>query len=146
MQTVQITRLGVEQIIEAGKLFALMTEVFGESERPLRKEYVLALLQKDSFWAVAAMHGDLVIGGLTAHVLPLTAAEESELMIYDFAVHAEFQRKGVGRLLMDWVRDKASKAGLATVFVLADNADAHAIDFYKKTGAVDSPVTLFAWD
>jgi len=48
-------------------------------------------------------------------------------------------------MLVNWVRDQASAAGIAAVFVLADNDDEAAISLYRKLGGADSPVTLFVW-
>ena len=142
---IQITRLNLTQTAEAANLFTLMSEVFGEPANPLPETYIAQLLNNDSFWAVAAISGEQVIGGLTAHVLPMTRAQQSELMIYDVAVHESFQRTGVGLKLIDRVRTEAAEAGLSTVFVLADNADTHAISFYKKARGSASAVAMFSW-
>jgi aminoglycoside 3-N-acetyltransferase I len=86
-----------------------------------------------------------VVGGITAHTLPLTRSAMSELFIYDVAVHAAHQRRGVGRLLLDYLRSAAAEAGIAVAFVAADNEDAHALDFYRAVGGASAPVPIFTF-
>jgi aminoglycoside 3-N-acetyltransferase I len=129
----------------ARALFSLMAEVFEEACEPLSDGYLDRLLAREGFWALAALDGEQIIGGLTAHVLPMTSAETSELFIYDVAVRRDRQRSGVGRRLIADLRDQAAAAGIAVLFVPADNDDTHALDFYRALGGVASPVTFFTF-
>jgi hypothetical protein len=52
-----------------------MAHVFVESGGPLSDSYLEQLLRRDEFWAVAAFVGQEIIGGITAHVLPMTRTE-----------------------------------------------------------------------
>ena len=63
--------------------------------------------------------GTHIIGGLTAHTLPMTRDESAEIFIYDLAVRADRQRRGVGRLLINTLRADATAAGIGVVFVAA---------------------------
>jgi aminoglycoside 3-N-acetyltransferase I len=128
----------------ARKLFVLMAEVFEEDAEPLGDGYLDRLLRREDFWAVAAFTDDgELIGGITAHTLPMTRAEAAEIFIYDIAVRADHQRKGVGRGLMTMLRREAASIGIEDVFVPADNDDLHALDFYRALGGAPSPVTFF---
>jgi aminoglycoside 3-N-acetyltransferase I len=66
--------------------------------------------------------------------------------VYDIAVHPDQQRQGVGRQLVDALRDEAARAGIVDVFVLADNDDLHALDFYRALGARADAVTMFSFN
>lgn len=140
----RIQRLGYGDREQAQQLFLLMTDVLGEKYKKLGDTYLNRLLQRKEFWAIAAFDNDEMVGGLTAHELPMTASESAELFIYDMAVKRNHQRLGVGRLLLADVRERARTAEISEVFVLADNMDVHALDFYRATGAIPSEVTLFA--
>jgi aminoglycoside 3-N-acetyltransferase I len=130
----------------ARRLFVLMAEVFAAEHEPLGDGPLDRLLRREDFWAIAAFaNDDDLIGGVTAHTLPMTRAEASEIFVYDIAVRVDYQRKGVGRLLMTRLRREAASIGIQDVFVPADNEDVHALDFYRALGGVPSPVTFFTF-
>lgn len=143
--TLRVRRLTPADRDLARRVFAMMVETFGEEPRPLGEAYLDLILSRPDFWALAALDGDVIVGGLTAHTLPMTRAEESEIFIYDLAVRPDRQRRGVGRLLIAALRDEAAAAGVSNVFVPADDEDDHAIEFYRATGGVPSPVTIFTY-
>lgn len=142
---IRVQRLRQEDRQVARQLFLLMAEVFEEPGSPLSDSYLDRLLARDEFWAVAAFNDDRLAGGLTAHLLPMTRVEATELFIYDVAVHPERQRKGIGRSLINWLLEAAEAAGIETVFVPAESEDKHAIDFYRAVGGKASEVHLFTW-
>ncbi|MGL3807941.1 GNAT family N-acetyltransferase [Paeniglutamicibacter sp. R2-26] len=142
----QIVRLGGTDTKRATTLFALMAEVFEEPAPALDRDYVSALLADSSFWAYAVIVDGEVCGGITAHVLPMTRSMDNELMIYDLAVGVEHQRTGLGRQLMQAVIDDAASAGIATVFVPAEAADDHAVEFYKAQGGVRMDCVIFSFE
>lgn len=141
----QVRRLTAGERELARRLFALMADVFEEPAEPLGDAYLDRLLRRDDFWALAAFAGDAIVGGLTAHTLPMTRAERSEIFIYDVAVRGDHQRQGVGRRLMTALRDEAAACGITDLFVPADDDDLHALDFYRALGGVPSPVTFFTF-
>jgi aminoglycoside 3-N-acetyltransferase I len=143
---VQVRRLGPRDRELARMTFDLLADVFGEKHDPLTDAYVDGLLGRPGFLVFAAMDGGRVVGGLTAHVLPMTAYEGAEIFVYDVAVVDDCQRHGVGRRLLGAVRDEASSLGTSSLFVLADNEDTGALAFYRTLGGVASGVTLFGFD
>ena len=122
-----------------------MAEVFGERSVSVSDYYLNDLLDSDTFWAIAAFKGNDIVGGLTAHTLPMIQAQASEIFIYDIAVVEEYQRKGIGRQLLTTLFDGAAKEHVRVAFVLADNIDTHALDFYRAMGASPSPTTAFTF-
>ena len=123
-----------------------MAAIFGEESQALSDAYVDRLLAREDFLAIAALAGDRVAGGLTAYVIPLTRSQASEVFIYDVAVRSEDRRKGVGRELVTALRDVVGAKGCDDVFVLAENADVDALNFYRSLGGVACPVTLFDFE
>lgn len=130
-------------------MFATMAEVFAEDEgdaaEPLDDDHVVALLRRVEFWAVVAIEGGAVVGGLTAHALPMTRSRSTELFIYDLAVRSDRQRRGIGRALVEHLLTLARTAGIDTTFVPADDEDTHALEFYRAVGGVPSRVTFFTF-
>lgn len=127
----------------ARSLFSLMAEVFEEERAALSDGYIDALLANPTLWIIAALDGERLVGGLTAHILPMTRTQTSEVFIYDIAVREADQRQGVGRRLMAELSERAAAAGITDLFVAADNEDTHALDFYRALGGAASPVTHF---
>ncbi len=129
----------------------MMQRVFAEDDAvaddlPIPEEaYLLRLLENSDFWAVVAREGDLVVGAVTAHTLPMTRSPSSELFIYDLGVRADRQRRGIGRALVTELLRLAGAAGIQLSFVPADNEDTHALDFYSALGGEASEVTLFVF-
>ena len=143
---IETRRLTQDDTTLATQLFALMAEVFEEGPRAeLGTAYVDSLLRRPDFWAVAAFVDGELAGGLTAHTLPMTRSESFEIFIYDLAVRADRQRRGVGRRLVRALRDMAAAEGIHDVFVPADDEDAHALAFYRALGADGAPVTIFVF-
>ncbi len=139
----RVKRLTSSDREAAQELFAMMGEIFGEDFVPLGDNYVDQLLRRNEFWALAAIVDDVVVGGMTAHTLPMTRAETSELFVFDIAVRSQYQRMGVGRRLFSTLRAEAVKAAIRGVFVAADDDDDHALDFYRALGGKASFVTIF---
>jgi aminoglycoside 3-N-acetyltransferase I len=122
-----------------------MAEVFGQDCESLSDDYLDRILAREDFWAIAASVDDLIVGGLTAHTLPMTSSTSSEIFIFDIAVRSDYQRHGVGRRLLTDLRRRAAASGINVVFVSADNADTDALDFYRALGGAASPVTFYTF-
>jgi aminoglycoside 3-N-acetyltransferase I len=130
----------------ARELFVMMSTVFEVEGRPLSDDYLERLLGQSSFWALAAVVDGRPVGGLTAHEIPMTRDETTELFIFDLAIRVDWQRRGVGRALVADLRTAAAAAGVTAVFVPADNDDTHALDFYRAAGGQGEAVTIFTWE
>ncbi len=141
----RIHRLTGADVPLARQTFLTMSAVFETDGEPLSDDYLDNLLARADFWAFAALEGDRVVGGLTAHTLPMTRSESAEVFIYDLAVVPDRQRQGLGRRLVTALRDAAAARGIAVAFVPADNDDTHALEFYQAIGGTPAPVTIFTF-
>jgi aminoglycoside 3-N-acetyltransferase I len=99
--------------------------------------YLADLLANPGFVAVAATHGDAVVGGLAGYVLPKFEQDRRELYIYDLAVDEPFRRQGVASGLLNAVRRVAADRGTWVVYVQADRDDAPAVALYAKFGPAE---------
>lgn len=142
----EIRRLGPSDVVLASDTFATMASVFEESATSVSVEYTRKLLVREDFWVIAALVGDAVVGGLTAHALPMTRSEATELFIYDIAVRPDYQRRGIGRALMTHLFTLGTAAGVEVLFVPAENEDTHALDFYRSVGGEPTAVTFFTFE
>ena len=141
-----VVRLQPGDLALARDTFTMMNGVFAENgSAELGDRYLSDLLVQPRVWVYAAIADDRPVAGLVGHQLPMTRAETSELLIYDLAVRADYQRRGVGQALVQRVLDDAGAAGIAEVWVPADNEDVHALDFYRRTGGTAQAVTIFTY-
>lgn len=95
--------------------------------------HLKSLLNKETFFAVTAKTEHKIIAGLTVYVLDQYYSEKPLAYIYDLAVSVEYQRKGVGRKLIEFTNEYCKENGFEEVFVQADKVDDYAIDFYRST-------------
>jgi aminoglycoside 3-N-acetyltransferase I len=107
-------------------------ESFGKA-RP-SAAYFQRLLASDTFIAVAALQGSVVVGALTAYELRKFEQERSEIYIYDLAVAGQHRRKGIATALIQQVQRLAAQRGAYVIFVQADYGDDPAIALYTKLG------------
>lgn len=142
----EVRRLASDDVMIAKHTLRLMAEVFDEESSELTDAYVASLLARSGFWLLTALRDGAPVGGLTAHALPMTRNESTELFIYDLAVHPHVQRQGIGRALVTALRTQAAAAGITVSFVPADDEDEHALAFYRALGGAASPVTIFTFD
>ncbi len=122
-----------------------MARVFEEDHEDLSDAYIDRLLSREELWVIAARSGEDIIGGLTAHTLSMTRTESREIFIYDIAVRGDHQRRGVGRELLRHLQELADAAGISELFVPADAADSHAIEFYRAVGGEEARVSFFTF-
>jgi aminoglycoside 3-N-acetyltransferase I len=123
-------------------LFTLLTEVFGEQPPEYGDEWLDRLLADPALLLYAAFRDGELVGGLTAHRLPMTRSATSEVLVYDLAVRADQRRLGLAGGLLAALRAEAG----CPVFVLADDADREARSFYAAVGGAAEPVTLYLFD
>ncbi len=142
----EIKRLTQVDLAVFQSLVELFNTVFEEDEAGMASEKNLTRLLSDAgFIALAAVVGDEVVGGLTAFELPLYTADRSEIFVYDLAVKAEYQRRGVGKGLIDSLKELARGQEVEEIFVLAHEEDGHAIEFYHATGGRSERVVNFVY-
>ncbi len=141
----RVTPLSARKLSVARAAVRLLARVFETPGRRPKDAWLQSVLRRPDFFGFAAVEGEAVVGALTGFVLPLTQRARVELFVYDVAVDARRRRRGVGRALMDAVRAKARVLDAACVFVLADDEDTHALDFYRALGGAGAKVTAFTF-
>lgn len=114
-------------------LVLLFNDVF-EANNGVNKKNISQLLNNPNFVCLVAFHHHKVIGGITAYELMSYDKPGSAMYIYDLAVQNSHQRNGIGsKLVSELLADCRSK-GIKELFVQAEEADIHAVQFYQKLG------------
>lgn len=131
-ESLKISRLQKNDLNLFIELIELLNEVFEESHTVGSKEHLEKLLAKPDFYAVAVLKNDKIIGGLTAYELKRYYNNKSELYIYDIAVKTELHNQGIGKKLINFLKEYSTKNGIETIFVEAHSEDEQAIKFYES--------------
>ncbi|HSF87821.1 MAG TPA: GNAT family N-acetyltransferase [Saprospiraceae bacterium] len=130
----EIKILGTANLEAFTQLLDVFDIVFEYEASPRPDDaYLERLLNKDSFIVIVAMQEDTVIAGLTAYVLDQYHSTLPVLYVQDLAVMHDFQRKGVGSKLMEYVVRYARDHGFQQMFIQAELEDDYAVEFYRKT-------------
>ncbi len=135
----QIRRLGPTDIPVMRAMLAMFGEAFHEVETYTAAQpsddYLRSLLESDTFFALAALKGDTVVGGLAAYELRKFEQARTEIYIYDLAVAESHRREGIATALIRELQGIARARGAWVIYVQADYADAPAVALYEKLGA-----------
>ncbi|MBV8510625.1 MAG: AAC(3)-I family aminoglycoside N-acetyltransferase [Xanthobacteraceae bacterium] len=125
-------------------LLRVFGEAFGEVETYQGSvpsdDYLMRLLSKQHFIAVAAMNGEAVVGGLAAYELDKFEQDRREIYIYDLAVVESHRRRGVATGIIGELTRIATTRNVYVMFVQADLEDAPAIALYESLGTKEAAV------
>jgi len=123
---------------ELDELISVFETVFGmeDLQRP-DKAHLQSLLSSNHFFAVVASADDRIIAGLTVYLLDQYYSKKALAYVFDLAVLPAYQRKGVGKKLMEFTNRYCRQKGCEEVFVQADKVDEHALEFYRSTQAAN---------
>lgn len=135
-QSFQVHALNYGDIGLLRSINDLCVRVFDEPPDQPRPDdsYLVRLLARDTFVAIAALADGEVIGGITGYLLPKAGATITELYLYDLAVAAGWRRRGVATAMIDRLRQVAREKSASVIFVQADLEDAPAIALYSRYG------------
>ena len=141
-----IRKLTYHDIDKFKELIRVFEDVFEMKNFSMPYEdYLQSLLGRDDFGAFVAVSGKQVVGGLTFYVLQQYYSRRPLIYIYDIAVKAEFQRQGIGKMLISGIIGYCKETDMEEAFVQADQGDLPAIDFYRSTGGTEEPVVHFTY-
>jgi len=136
--TFGIIRLRDTDIPAFRELLGVFGKAFAEPETYVSAQpddaYLSRLLGSDTFFAIAALQGGRIIGGLAAYELQKFEQARSEIYIYDLAVDEAHRRQGVATALIERLQEIAAERGAWVIFVQADHGDDPAIALYESLG------------
>lgn len=142
-----IFRLSKDNLVELRALLCLFVEVFEEEhgEKPPSDAYLLDRLADPHTIILVHTESDgVVVGGLVAYVLQRFQEEQSEIYLYDLAVHPDFRRRGIARALIMHLQGIAAVYSAPRIFVQAHNEDQAALALYREfSSGENSEVTHF---
>lgn len=142
----KISRIQENDIKRLIELVDLLNEVFEEPGKIASEGQLKKLLCIPSFHAIVVIKENRVVGGLTAYELESYYTDKSELYIYDIAVKTELHNQGIGKKLIDYLKDYSAKNGIEGIFVEAHSEDEQAVKFYESTFGKSEKVDHFNFE
>ena len=134
MSNVSIKKLeqqDLDKFIELIRLFEDVFEMNNFTMPPAR--HLEELLGRNNFYVFVAFAENQIVAGLTAYVLEQYYGLKPLAYIFDLAVARKYQRKGIGKKLIQTINKFCREKGFEEVFVQADRIDDHAVEFYRST-------------
>lgn len=131
---IEIKELKPDDVEDFMASIQLFKEVFDMKDfSPPSTSYIQKLLEQQDFHVFTAIKNERIVGALTSYVLKQYYAERPLAYIFDLAVSRDMQRRRIGTLLMEETIRFFKEKGFEEVFVQADQAEQHAVDFYRST-------------
>lgn len=142
MSEFTIQRIASRDLQRFRELLVLFGHAFADThsycDRQPSDRYLQRLLESDTFIAIAAVEGSIIVGGLTAYELHKFEQERSEIYIYDLAVSESHRRRGIATALISELKLLGAERRAYVIFVQAETPDLPAIELYTKLGAKES--------
>lgn len=128
-------RLSISDLSSMRSLNQLFGDVFEDPKSYHNKiptdEYLVLFLSNANNIVIVAKQDEVIVGGLVAYVLDKFEQQRKEVYLYDLAVSNDQQRRGIGRKLIEELKDVAKNMDAYVVFVQADEGD-EAVHFYES--------------
>jgi ribosomal protein S18 acetylase RimI-like enzyme len=141
MNTVEIILLqrGDEQI-----LAHVAPDVFDD---PIDLRATTTFLDDPRHKLVVARDSHLIVGFVSGVVYVHPDKRHPELWINEVSVAASHRRSGVGRQLLNYILDVGQRAGCSEAWVLADESNRDARQFYRSIGGNEArePAVMFSF-
>lgn len=139
-----MNNLTIKKLKSANELKELI-QVFSlafEADYTTTDEYLESMLHNSTSVILGAELDQKIVGGIVAfEMTPIHGTKE--FYVYDIAIHPEFQKKGIGALLMKELKAEAVVRGIGTIFVEAESEDEGAVAFYRAIGGEEVAVNHF---
>ncbi len=143
---VEIKKLNSQDLDTFIELIRVFEEVFEMKNFILPDvKHLQQLLAKDSFFVFVALVNNKVVGGLTTYTLQQYYSILPLVYIYDLAVLTNYQRQGIGKMLIASLNVYCKEIGVQEVFVQADEVDDYALEFYRAIGGTPEKVVHFTY-
>lgn len=117
---------GVERVLEAADLF----------DRPPDRTSAREYLERDGHHLLIAYLDGEAAGFALAHELPRLDGAGPKLLLYEIGTAPELRRRGVGRSLIEAMKDLGRSLGASGLFAITEEENRAAMALYEGTGAV----------
>lgn len=129
------------------KLLFLFFQVDDGVEDPTSAsdEYFKNLLSREDFHVVAAFENENLVGGLAAYELAKYKREDTEMFLYEIGVENKHRRKGIGREIINFLRQICLDKGILEMFVATEMDNDSAKALYEKMGGEFESTAIYTY-
>ncbi len=132
----------LSKLEEVKQLVAVFGKAF-EHDYQVSDEYLNSLINDSDAIVIGAFDPQgIIVGGLVGFELrPIHGSKE--IYLYDIAVDPQSQKRGIGRQLIQSIKQEALQRNVQTIFVEAEAIDEGAVAFYRALGGEEVSVNHF---
>ena len=144
--SLEIKKLDSEDV-DLAKLLFLFFQVDDGVENPTSApdKYVEELLLRSDFHVVVALENGMLVGGLTAYELKKYKIEDTEMFLYEIGVEENHRRKGIGKGLIEFLKNICLKKEISEIFVATEMDNEPAKTLYKATGGNFEATAIYSF-
>ena len=103
-----------------------------------QEEALHVFLADPDCWLFAAVKDGRIIGFAYGYALQRLNTEKKMLYIHEVGIMEEYQRQGIGTLLMDRLKADCKAENFCKIFLICDQKNTGANALYRKTGGETS--------
>lgn len=134
------TRLHLATIEDAPAIFKLLSDFAKnrgvDASFKLTEERLEHLINNHGLNALLVYHNDKIVGTITFYETISTFAGETGLYIEDMYIRNTYQRRGIGKRLLDGMIEETKRRGYTKLEWQCTKDNFSAIKFYEKMGAI----------
>jgi len=131
----EVKKLSVDDVSVAQELIELFGFAEGSRHQIFSSEkYVQEMLGRDDFHVIVALENNRLIGGLTAYEMKMFKRETTEMFLYEIEVAETHRRKGIGKALIESLKQICVEKGIVEMFVGTERDNLAAQKLYAATG------------
>lgn len=129
----EIKKLEPNEIGLAHELILLFGFEGGNRALP-SAEYTAEMMARNDFHVIVALENNRLIGGLTAYEMKMFKRETTEMFLYEIEVEAFHRQQGVGKALIEFLKQICREKGIVEMFVGTEKDNSAARALYAATG------------
>lgn len=135
---IEIKKLEVADVALFSRMVKLFEDVFEmKNFKSPHVSHLQKTLENENFMAFIASVDQEIVGGMTVYNLDQYYSEKRLAYIFDLAVLPKYQRKGIGKRMIEFLKSYCQKRNFEGIFAQADNIDDYALQFYRSTGITE---------
>ena len=133
--TIQIKKLDSSEVILAKELIVMFGFTEGSRHQIFASDdYVREMLDREDFHVIVALENEKLVGGLTAYEMKMFKRETIEMFLYEIEVAEDFQRRGIGKALIEFLKNICAEKEIVEMFVGTEKENFAARRLYSSTG------------